>query len=135
MSDQAKNGKEPIEIYEKLKQQQQRKQIQPPDLTTVRRALKGKTHRRAIKETRGRKKLLSAANIRKLNSVRKTLIKKAKGEREIHWKEIIAKAKVPPVEVTTAAKAVRNAGFLVSARPPRAKPMRSPEHMEEQSLT
>ena len=69
----------------------------------VLRAAKGQTHRRGVIEARGRKRGWTVAQTRKTNEVRKTVIKKANGEREVHWDEIIAKARVPEVASSTAA--------------------------------
>jgi len=100
----------------------------PPGLRAVQRARAGSTFRRGPKETRGRKKKLTPKHVRKLNSVRKALIKQAKGEREIHWGEIIQKARVPKVDPTTVVRAFHAIGIDVAARKPREKPLRQPEH-------
>jgi hypothetical protein len=121
-------GLETTVILERLTKARERKGLGAPGLHVVQRALKGKTFRRGVTETRGRKKMLTRNNVKKLNSVRKDLIKKAKGEREIHWNEIIRKARVPDVHPTTAARALTDSGIQVAARKPREKPMRKPEH-------
>ena len=71
-------------------------------MTTVRRALRGATHKRAIAETRGRKKSLTARNFATLDSKRVEMIEKADGQTEIHWKDVIKKARVPNVDRITA---------------------------------
>lgn len=96
----------------------------PPDLTSVRRALNGKSHRRGRKETRGRNKKLSAANLKALDSTRKKLIAKAENEHEVHWQHVIEKSGVPKVDPTTAAKNLNDNGYDIAARKPREKPLR-----------
>ena len=44
----------PVEIHSKLDAYRRRRGLGGPDLTTVRRALRGKTHRRGVPERRGR---------------------------------------------------------------------------------
>ena len=96
-----------------------------PDLTTVRRALKGATHKRATVETRGRKKLLTARNLATLDRKRMEMIEKADGLTEIHWDDVIKKSRVPKVDRTTAAKSMRAAGYDVRWRAARLKPSRT----------
>ena len=94
-----------------------------PDLTSVRRVLKGSTHCQGKPETRGAKKKLSKPNVRRLNTMRLQLIKEASGEREVHWQDVIEKARVPSVSPQTARKRLREEGYDVGGRPPREKPM------------
>ena len=60
-----------------------------PDLTTVRRALRGETHKRGRVETRGRKTKLTAVKLQALDRARKKVAKKVKGEAEVHMKDIM----------------------------------------------
>ena len=124
----ASQGLGTADILDRLTTARKRRKEHPPTAKTVRRAMTGVTFRRGKKETRGRKKKLSPKNLRQLNSKRKELIRKAKGEREVHWDEIIAKARVPKVDATTAVRSLRGVGVDVAARKPREKPMRKPEH-------
>ena len=89
-----------------------------PNLSTVRRALRGITHRRGMVETRGRKRSLSPANVRALNAARKRLIAKADGQYEVHWCDIIRAARVPNVDRSTAAKGMKAAGYDIQWRTP-----------------
>ena len=116
------------EVLTRIAKSRERGGVDPPGLSAVQRARAGRTFRRGRKETRGRKKKLTIKHVRKLNTARKDLIKQAKGQREVHWNDIIKKARVPTVDPTTAARAMRAAGIDVSARKPREKPMRKPEH-------
>ena len=119
------DGDDPVTIHKKLAAARRRRHQSEPDVSTVRRALKGKTFKRGKKETRGRKKKLSARNVKALEKTRVELIKKADGEHEVHWDDIIKKARVPAVHRTTAAKAMTTSGYQVQWRNPRLKPMRS----------
>ena len=94
-------------------------------MTTVRRALRGAAHKRATVETRGRKKSLTARNFATLDRKRVEMIEKADGQTEIHWKDVVKKARVPNVDRTTAAKTMRAAGCDVRWRPARMKPSRT----------
>jgi hypothetical protein len=116
------------DIMERLGRARGRRGVEVPGLRVVQRALKGDTFRRGVVEKRGRKKKLSTKNVKKMNTVRKTLIKEAKGEREVHWGDILKKARVPKAHRTTVSRAFQRAGIPVAARKPREKPMRKPEH-------
>ena len=114
-----------VEIHAKLVAARRKRRQQAPNITTVRRALSGKTHRRGRVETRGRKKKLSDVNVRRIEAARKELIKKADGEREVHWDDVLTRARVPRLHRSTAARSLQNAGYNVRWRPAREKPMRS----------
>ena len=121
----------PKAAHEKLKAQRDRKGIDTPNIKQIRKVLSGQTFRQGVVETRGRKKKLSKANVRRVNTVRKTLIKKANGEKEVAWEQILKVAKVPKVTPTTAKANLQDAGFDVARRNPRFKPMRTADHEEE----
>ena len=55
-----------------------------PDITTVRRAVKGTSFKRARAETRGAKKILSTANLHALGRARLRPTKKAGNDPEVH---------------------------------------------------
>ena len=84
LQEKQKAGKTPIEIHSLLVSLRQRKRIEAPHLTKVRKALKGNTYKRSAAETRGRKQVLSRRMVLKMNAVRKTLLKK-KPNKEMHW--------------------------------------------------
>ena len=46
------------------------------------------TYKRSRKEARGRKQKLSRYHVLKMNTMRKRLIKKAQGQREVRWEDI-----------------------------------------------
>ena len=115
----------PTEIHLKMQSARRRKRMAGPSLKSVRRALKGQSFKRTGVETRGRKRSLSAVNVRALERTRKVLIKKAEGECEVHWDDVIRAARVPAVHRSTAARALKAAGHNVQRRTPRLKPDRS----------
>ena len=61
-------------------------------------------------ETRGRRRSLTPINLRALDATRKRLLKKAGGEYEIHWDDIIAAARTPAIHRTT-----KHLGYVVDA--------------------
>ena len=85
-----------VQILAKIAAGRAKNGIQPPKLRVVREAAKRLTYRRGAVETRGRKKALSHTNVQKLYNTRKFLITKYKGEKEVHWSEVIKKAKGAP---------------------------------------
>ena len=113
-------GWAPTEIHVQLVKDRKRSKQAGPDLTTVRRYLKGGTHLRSATETRGRKKALTVINLKRLDRVRDSLLTKADCEREITWDEVIRKARVKRVHRTTAAKHMKNELGVAASRP-RAK--------------
>ena len=109
-----------MQIHAQLVMDRRRRRQQGPDLTTVRRFVRGKTHKRAVAETRGRKKKRSVANVKAMDRARDKVITQAGCEREISWDEVVRQARVPSVHRTTATKhMLRERG--VKALRPRAK--------------
>ena len=82
------------------------------------------TYKRGSAETRGRKRKLTKRHVLKLNTTRKKLIKEAKGEREINWKEVIGKSRVPKVSPQTASRNLNQHGVPAKWRRPRTTPLR-----------
>ena len=113
------------EIHRKLQGGRRRKRMAGPDLSTVHRALKGASFQRTRVESRGRKRALSSVNVRALDRTRRRLITKADGDYEVHWDDVIRAARTPAVHRTTAARALKAAGYKVQRRNPRLKPDRS----------
>jgi len=95
----------PVQIHARLVRDRARRKQEGPDLTIVRRLLKGKPHKRSTVEVRGRKRSLSRANLHAMT-------------------EVISKSRVPGVDRSTAAKHMKEK-FDVKARPPWLKPARS----------
>ena len=121
----------PLEIWKKLKAARSKCKVAPPDLTSVRRFLKGKTHRQDIEENRGRAPTFTRRNVLKMDKVRKELITKADGEWEVHWEDVMKKARVPKADFTTVARSFSREDLSVEWRTPREKPLRGPEHIDE----
>ena len=118
-------------ILARITGQRARKGVEAPRIGAIERAIAGRTFKRGPKETRGRKPCMTKGHVKALDKTRQRLIKQAKGEREVHWGEIIAKAGIPSVDPTTAARTLRRHGIAVAARPPREKPLRTAEHESE----
>jgi hypothetical protein len=68
------------------------KNIREVEKSTVYRFAKGLTHKRGAAETRGRKRSLSKQNVRKLDTVRRRLIKTADNEKRITHADVIKEA-------------------------------------------
>jgi hypothetical protein len=66
---------------------------EPPDVCTIQRFVRRRTHNR-VKETRGRKAVITKKKFATLNAVRKKLIKKAEGGAEVTLDDVKKKAKV-----------------------------------------
>ena len=64
-------GKTPAQVHKLLETRRGRKGMAAPDLTNIRKALKGLTYKRGLKETRGRKPLYSRKMVRKMNMKRR----------------------------------------------------------------
>ena len=125
----------PLEVHGRLTAARRRSRRTGPSLTAVRRALKGKSFKRGAIETRGRRRILSTANLRTAERVRKQLIAKADGEAEVHWDDIIRTSRIPHVHRTTLAKNMNAAGYGIGWRPPRLKPTRGqPDEAERKEL-
>ena len=119
-------GLAPTAIHKKLVARRAKKGVPTPSLPNLRRTLKGKSYKRGKVETRGRPKKLTVKKLRFINAKRKALIKKAKGEKEIHWDDVLRASRVR-CDPTTVAKSLKDAGMDVQARKPRQKPMRTEE--------
>ena len=86
---------------------------EPPDVCTIQRFVRRRTHNR-VKETRGRKAVITKKKFATLNAVRKKLIKKAKGGAEVTLHDVKKKAKVngaSPVSFRKVSKPIRTLGL------------------------
>ncbi|CAK0825254.1 unnamed protein product [Prorocentrum cordatum] len=122
-------GKTPVETRDLVSRTRESLDETGPDLTTVRRALRGATHRRGPAETRGRKPKLTAVKLRALNNARVRLIRAAKGEAEVHLRDVMKAARVSDVHKGTASRHFKRLG--VTWRAPRAEPLRGSAEAEE----
>ena len=128
---QSQLGKTPTAIHGLLAVQRARKGMATPDLTNVRKVIKGKTYKRGRTETRGRKLKFTKKWVDTLNTTRKRLIKKTNNNREVRWQDVMKKARAPKAHRTTVKRAFMRYGVKVAARRPREKPQRTSEHMQE----
>ena len=76
-------GNTPVEIHALLTTQRARHGADTPHLTNIRKALKGKRHKRSRKATRGRNAKYTRTIVLKMEKTRKGLHKKADSEREV----------------------------------------------------
>lgn len=118
----------PADALKQLNAARARRKIALIGIDAVRRASRGTSHAPGTRETRGRKAVLGKRAVRALNSTRQRLIKQARGERGVHWKAIITKARVAKVHRSTAKRAFDREGLDVEWRRPREKPVRTPEN-------
>ena len=97
-------GMVPIDVHKKLEESRKKKGEDGPALETVRRALKGTTHKRGKKETRGRKPKLTPLMLRKLQQKRLQLILEADNDDEVHLEDVMNAAGVNHVDPSTVSK-------------------------------
>lgn len=123
----------PAAVHKKLVQRRARSGTIAPNVTNVRKALRGLTYKAGATGKRGRKPKLTRAHVLKMNRTRVKLISDPKvgGQREVHWDEVVEKSGVPPVDRTTAMRAFAREGIDVQWRRPREKPQRTAEHVME----
>ena len=127
----SKKGKSTNDILNRIEKDRENMGIEPPLLRVIQKAVRGETHKRGLAEARGRKRTWTQSQVFKAEATRKKLYKKADGEQEVHWKDIISKARVPKVSSSTARRSFEKAGLAVVARAPREKPLRTIEVNEE----
>jgi len=111
---------EPVAVHAKLRAARARRGQKGPDLTNVRRYLKGKTHQVGKTETRGVKKTVSKNDCRRLNATRKRLCTQADSEWEVHWQDIIDETPGVEASVSTVCKAFKEHGYDVKWRTARS---------------
>ena len=67
----AGNRATPVQIWHQLKAARAKRRLPPPDVTSIRRFLKGKTHRFDVEEKRGRVSIYTRSNVLKMEKTRK----------------------------------------------------------------
>ena len=99
-------GLSPTAAHAKLTQARAKRGIAAPNITNVRKFLRGLTYKASTTEQRGRKTRLTRSHVLTLNRTRIRLIEDPQigGQREVHWNEVIQKSSVPQVHRTTAQK-------------------------------
>ena len=123
-------GQSPKQVHAWLLDARTARGVETPNLTNVRKALKGVSYRRGQVETRGRKRKLSRRAVLKLDAARTELIERANNTSEVHWKDVLRKARVH-VDPTTAARSFQAEGIDARWRRPRERPQRDDEHEAE----
>ena len=110
----------PTDALRRINKARCSKKIRELEDGAVHRYAKGLTHKRNARETRGRKRLLSRQDVRKLDQARRRLIQQADNERRVTYDDIIQEAGLedPPCE-RVCADALRKLG--IGFRPPRRK--------------
>ena len=81
-----------MDALKQVNDRRKKNDVAPLDKSSVYRFLKGSTHKRGRIETRGRRKSVTKADVRKLDRSRVKLIKKAKGEKRVTWADVISDA-------------------------------------------
>ena len=103
--------------------------VPAPDVTSVGRFLRGATHRRGVKETRGKKRLITPKKMRKMEKCRKDLLKKAKSEYEVTYEVVKSVARVKKsISIPTLHRAFKRTGVKWSH--PREKAQRTKAQKE-----
>ena len=94
--------------------------IRPLHISNIYRFAKGLTHKRSSEEARGRKRALSAADVRTLDAARRKMLKEADSEFRVTYEDISKKTGMDKkASLRTQADALRNLG--VRLRRPREK--------------
>lgn len=128
---QHRSGKTTGQVHAWLAARRGSRGLAAPNITNIRKVLRGRTYRRGRVETRGRKRKLSRRAVLRMNSSRKQLIKRADSTEEVHWDDVIAHARVAKVHPSTAARSMSREGIPVAWRAPRERPQREPHHERE----
>ena len=108
--------------------------VRPIGKNAVHRFVKGVTHKRGVSEARGRKRVLSKLDVRKLDKARRRLIKIADNEWRVTYKEIVKEAGLTNVACQRVCEeALRERG--INFRPPRRKIQLSDEDAKKRLAT
>jgi len=83
------NSQSPLEALRQINKARKKAKTQPLEHTAVYRYVRGATHLRGRSETRGRKRALSASDVRALQTTRRRLIKEANGDKRVTYKDIM----------------------------------------------
>ena len=120
------------QIFDIIRKKREKDNIEMVHITNVRLFLRGVTHKRGAKETRGRKCIYSRRKVLSMNAARGKFIKKTtKDACRITWDLIAAKGRAPKANRTTVARAFAREGIPVRLRRSREKPQRTKEQEKE----
>ena len=122
--------KQPPFIHSKIVAARRRRHADPVDITTIRRAMRGKTHQLDGIETRGRKRAWTRANVFQANKVGKDNIKKHH-PKYVKWDNVVKSSRAPQIHRSTAQRSFKRKGINVLFRPCREKPQLTTEHIHE----
>ena len=100
-----RSGKTPVQIHASLTARRSRRHVASPNLTNIRKAIKGLTYKRGPKETRGRKPTYSKKWVKALNTARKKLLLTCAQSREVRWRDVVQKARAPKAHRSTVKRA------------------------------
>ena len=114
-----------------MKAWRDKKGVDTPHLTNLRKALKGKRYKRGRAETRGKKAAYTRPMVLRMDAKRKELIMKSSNEREVRLDDICRRARAPLGHRSRLKNAFRREDIPVAARRPREKPQRTHEHAIE----
>ena len=109
------------EIRDELVRLRRARGLNAPDDTTIRRFLRGRTHKRGAIETRGRKRTWSRSNVLKANQVRIDSVQRHP-DRYTGWNDIRRRARLPAIHRTNVQRAFEREGIPVRFRRSREKP-------------
>ena len=112
--------KTPTDALRSINMARKAKKIREGQKDGVHRYVRGETHKLGALEKRGRKRSLSAQDVRKLDSVRRRLIQKAKNSHRVTYNDVIAESGLEDdARGRVCADALRAEG--VACKPPRRK--------------
>ena len=86
------------------------------NITVPRRFTRGRTHKRAKLETRGRPRALSRRNVLAMDAARRKCVTETQGAHLVTWVDIIRKGRAPRIHPTVAARALACEGLDVRLR-------------------
>ena len=102
-----------------LNKAREKRGVAPVTKSSVHRYIRGRTHKRCVVETRGRKRVLTKTDERRLDQVRTRLVKKASNQYRVTYSDIVSAAGLDHVSQRVCQEALRNQG--VRFRNPRNK--------------
>ena len=78
----------PTDAWRAVNRARERKGVSGVDKSAVHRYVRGETHRRGQQETRGRKRALSARQVRSLDTARVRLLRKADNDHRVTYADV-----------------------------------------------
>ena len=95
------DGLDAGDIHGKLEALRKRDGVDCVHVSKIREFMRGRTYRRGIVETRGRKRSWSRANVLNADAARLRKIDKCEGQKYIKWDVIVQGSRAPKVPATT----------------------------------